>query len=56
MSDVCALCIAIKNQIFEELLKRGGSISIHRQNIRFLGIKMFKVFKGLSPQILKEIF
>ena len=26
------------------------------QNIKFLAIEMFKVFKGISPQILKEIF
>ena len=26
------------------------------QNIRFLAIEMFKVFKGRSPQIVKGIF
>ena len=40
----------------EELLERDGSASIHHQNIIFIAIEMFKVFKGISPQILKEIF
>ena len=26
------------------------------QNFKFLAIEMFKVFKGISPQIVKEIF
>ena len=29
---------------------------MHRQNIRFLTIEMFKIFKGVGPQIVKEIF
>ena len=45
-----------KKSNFEELLKRYGSVSAHHQNIRFLAVEMFKVFKGVSPQILKEIF
>ena len=35
---------------FEGLLKRDGSVSIHNQNIKFLAIEMFKVFKGKSSQ------
>ena len=35
---------------FEGLLKRDGSVSIHHQNIKFLAIEMFKVFKGKSSQ------
>ena len=38
---------------FEELLERDSSVSIHHQNIRFLAIEMFKVFKGISPQIVR---
>ena len=31
-------------------------LSFHQQNIRFIAIEMFKVFKGISPQIVKETF
>ena len=55
MSDVCALYTEIKKSNFEELIERGCSAYICPQNIRFLRIRIFKVFKGLSPQILKEI-
>ena len=41
---------------FEKPLERDGSVSIHHQNITFLAIEMFKVFKGIIPQIVKEIF
>ena len=40
----------------QELVKRDGSASIHHQSIRFLAIEMLKVFVGISPQIVKEIF
>ena len=30
-------------------------MSIHHENVRFLEIKIFKVFKGISSQIVKEI-
>ena len=41
---------------FEDLLERDGPASIHHQNIRFLAIKMFKVSKGISHQIVKGVF
>ena len=45
-----------KESNFEELLERDGSVSFHHQNITYLAIEMIKVFKGISPQIVKEIF
>ena len=33
-----------------------SNLDKYHQNIRFLAIEMFKVFKGISPQIVKEIF
>ena len=45
-----------KKSNFEKFLERDGSVFIHHHNIRFLEIKMFKVFKCISPQIVKEIF
>ena len=56
MSDVCALCIGTKSQILKNFTKEMTSVSIHPQNIRFPTIEIFKVFKGISPQIVKAIF
>ena len=53
MSVVCALCTTIKKSNFEELIERDDSASTHRQNIKFLAIEMFKVFKGVNLQIVK---
>ena len=41
---------------FEELLQKDRSVCIHHRNIHFLAIEMFKVLKGLSSQILNDIF
>ena len=38
---------------FDELLHRNGSISVHHQNIRKLGIEMLKFVQGLIPEIMK---
>ena len=54
MSDVCALCTTIKKSHFEDPIERDGSVSTHHQSIRFLAIKVFKVFKGISPQIVRD--
>ena len=57
------MCTTIKYQILKNLKEM--LFSIHHQNIRFLATEMFKVFKGkslfkvlkgISPQIVKEIF
>ena len=44
-----------KKSNFGELSERGDFVSIHHCNIKFLAIEMFKVFKGVSPQIVTEI-
>ena len=41
---------------FEELLKKDGSVTIHHQNLRFLAIEMFKVYRGMAPAILHDVF
>ena len=43
-----------KNSHFEDLLERDGSVFTNHQVIRFLAIEMFKVFKGISPQIVND--
>ena len=45
-----------KTSDFSELLERDGSVSIHYQNIRQLATEMFKVSKGLCPEIVKRLF
>ena len=45
-----------KQSSFEELLKKDKSVSIHHQNIRSLAIEMYKVSKGLAPDIFTNIF
>ena len=45
-----------KTSDFSELLEKDGSVSIHYQNIRQLAIELFKVSKGLCPEIKKRLF
>ena len=41
---------------FAELLKRDNSVTIHQHNIHLVAIEMFKVLRGLGPEILRNIF
>ena len=45
-----------KKSIFEDLLQKSGSVSIHHRNLRTLAVELFKVFKGLSPVIFCRSF
>ena len=40
----------------EELLKKDYSITIHQRNLQLVAVKMFKVLKGLEPDLMNEIF
>ena len=40
-----------KRSSFEDLLEKGGSVSIHYTNLRTLDVELSKVFKGFSPVI-----
>ena len=53
-----SLRIVYKNNesIFEDLLKKDNSVSIHHKNIRFLGIEFYKVKNNLSTYLMSEIF
>ena len=44
------------NATFEELLTKDGAVTIHGRNIQLLAIEMYKVIKGDSPEIIREIF
>ena len=43
------------NSTFNELLEN-VAISINHQNLQKQAVEMFKIFKGLSPEILNEVF
>ena len=45
-----------KTSDFSELLEKDGSVSIHYQNIQQLATEMFKLSKGLFPEIEKGLF
>ena len=41
---------------FEELLTTDGSVTIHHRNLQFLAIEMYKVFNGMSPELMNDVF
>ena len=41
---------------FQELLNKNNSVSIHHRNSQALATEMFKIHRGLSPDIPREIF
>ena len=40
---------------FNELLVKDGSVSINHQNLQKLAFEIFKVFRGLSYEIVNEL-
>ena len=43
-----------KKSTFTELLEKDNSVSIYKQNLRFLAIEMFKLKRGLALTLCKE--
>ena len=41
---------------FDELLRKDKSFSIHHRNLQLLAIEMYKVFKGVAPAFMSDIF
>ena len=41
---------------FDELLSRDGSFKVHERNIQTMAIELYKVFNGISPEIMNEVF
>ena len=41
---------------FSVLLNKDKSFTIHERNIQTMAIEMYKVFKGLAPDIMKYVF
>ena len=53
-----ALTITYQDHIstFQELLNKDNSVSAHHRNLQVLATEIFKIHRGLSPDILREIF
>ena len=45
-----------KESNFNEILVKDCSVSIHHQNLQKLAVKIFKVSRGLSPEIVNKLF
>ena len=45
-----------KKSNFNELLVKDHSVSIHHQNLQTVTVEMFKISRGLSPEIINELF
>jgi hypothetical protein len=41
---------------FEELLRKDNSVNIHQRNIQLVAIEMFKVFREIGPEIVRNLF
>ena len=44
-----------KKSTFYEFLEKDGSVSIHKWNLRFLACDMFKLKRGIAPELIKEL-
>ena len=56
MSDICVLCTTIKRHILKIFSKEMVLTLLTIKIKKILAIKMFKVFKGIIPQIVKKVF
>ena len=45
-----------EKSFFKELLEKDSSVSIHDRNLRALAIQMYKIYYGMAPTIMDEIF
>ena len=44
-----------KKSTFYELLAKDGSVSFHKGNLLFLACEMFKLKRGIAPELIKEL-
>ena len=53
-----ALRITYQDHIFtfQKLFNKDNSVSINHRNLQALATEMFKIHRGLSPDVLREIF
>ena len=41
---------------FHDLLEKDGSVSIHHRKLRALASEMYRIYNGMAPEIVTEIF
>ena len=41
---------------FDELLKLDGSVLTDHRNLQCLAIELYKIFSGVSPNIMEDVF
>ena len=49
-------CLRIVHNDKRQLLVKDGSVSIHYQNLQKLAVEIFKVSRGLSPEVVNKLF
>ena len=47
------IAYGVRSSSFEDLLKKGNSVSIHHWNIQALATELFKVENNIAPEIMK---
>ena len=57
LHERCLRVVYSNNQnTFEELLELDNSVSIHYKNLQCLAIELYKIFNGISADIMKDVF
>ena len=57
LHETCLLIVYDdKKSSFKEVLKTDKSIPIHVRNLPVLATKMFKVYRNMSPSIVRQLF
>ena len=57
LHERCLCIVYSDNQsIFEELLEKDSTVSVHQRNLHFLATELYKVLNGLSPDLMKDVF
>ena len=51
-----AFAIYCQKSFFHDLLEKNGSASIHYRSLRALATKMYRIYNGMAPEIVTEIF
>ena len=45
-----------KKSSFHDLIEKNGSVFIHHRNLRALTTEMYRIYNGMAPEIVTEIF
>ena len=45
-----------KKSSFHEILERDSCVSIHHRNLRALSTEIYRIYNGMAPEIVTEIF